>query len=130
LNTKLLVSGVNISISISMMTEETDRNGKRTIGGALLVFSRSAKEEEMAARCKAMALLVYEVLKSQPKANPLCVPELCMAIDVFRGRIHRAGSRRKQLWRTVEISCEKVTTVWPIVKPPANYNGPLLPRVA
>jgi len=129
-NRKLLVSGVNISISISMTAEETDRVGKRAIGGALLVFSRSAKEKEMADRCKAIALLVYEVLRSQPKSGAICAPELCMAIDVFRGRVYRAGSGRKQLWRTVETSCEEVSTVWPSVKPPANYNGPPLPKVA
>lgn len=129
-NRKLLVSGVNVSISISMMTEETARDGKRTMGGALLVFSRSAKETEMTERCKAIALLVYEALRTQPKTDALCVPELCMAIDVFRGRLYRAGSRRKQLWRTVETSCEEVSTVWPTVKPPTNYNGPQLPKVA
>jgi hypothetical protein len=65
--TKLKVSGVDASVSINMMTEETDREEKRSIGTAILVFSKPAKKEDkMAARCKAVALPVYELLKSHP----------------------------------------------------------------
>jgi hypothetical protein len=130
-NTKLRVAGVNISVSIDLMTQEIDRNGKESIGGAILVLSRSMRnEKEMAARCKAVALLVYQLLKSQPNTAPHCDPTLCMAIDVFNAKIYRAKNQQKQLLRTVETSCEEVSTVWPVIEPPANYNGPPVFKIA
>lgn len=128
--TKLLIAGVNISVSVDMMTEEVDRGGKHRMGAAILVFSKSRKEKDMATRCKAVALLVYQLLRSNPKAADLCSPELCMAIDVFNAKIYRAGGGQARLWRTIETSCDEVNAIWPTVKPPADYNGPPLPKVA
>lgn len=129
-DTTLPIAGVKISVSINLMTEEVSRNGKRSIGAAILVFSKSKKEKDMAARCKAVALLVYQLLKENSKTAEICVPELCMAIDVFNARIYRAGCRQSRLWRTVETSCDEVNAMWPTVKAPADYNGPPLPMVA
>jgi hypothetical protein len=55
-------------------------------------------------------------------------PTMCMAIDVFGGTIYRAKGEQRQVWKTVGTSCEEVTDRWPSVKPPANYNGPALPK--
>jgi hypothetical protein len=129
-DTKLLISGVNISVSIDAITEEPDKHGEKSTGAAILIFSKSKNEADMASRCKAVALLVYQMLKSDSKIGPTCVPELCMAIDVFNARIYRAGTGQKRLWKTVEISCDEVNAMWPTIKPPADYNGPPLPKVA
>jgi hypothetical protein len=53
---------------------------------------------------------------------------MCMAIDVFGGKVYRAKRQQKQLYKSVETSCEEVATVWPSIKPPANYNGPPIPK--
>jgi hypothetical protein len=52
---------------------------------------------------------------------------MCMAVDVFHGKVYRAKSQQKQLLKSVETSCDEVATVWPKIKPPANYNGPPIP---
>lgn len=130
-NTKLKISEVNISVSINMMTEETRRDGKLSIGAAILVFSKGpSRQREMAARCKAVALLVYQLLKSQGNTAANCDPTLCMAIDVFNARIYRAMTPQVRLLRTVEMSCEEVTNIWPLIEPPANYNGPQILKIA
>lgn len=130
-NTKLKISGVNISVSINMMTEETRRDGKRSIGAAILVFSKGRpNQREMATRCKAIALLIYELLKSQGNTAATCDPSLCMAIDVFNARIYRAMTAQVRLLRTMETSCEEVTNVWPSIKPPTNYSGPTIQMIA
>ena len=128
-NSKLKISGVNVSVSLDLMTERVDGNGNKVIGGAVLVFSKTGgPEKNIEARCRAIALLTHEVLKQQLKAGETCDPNICMAIDVFNGKAYRAKAQQKQLFKTVETSCEEVATVWPTIKPPANYNGPPIPK--
>ena len=128
-NAKLKISGVSVSVSLDLMTERADGKGHKVIGGAVLLFSKTGgPEKNIEARCLAIALLAHEVLKQQVKAGETCDPNLCMAIDVFNGKAYRAKSQQKQLFKTVETSCEEVFTVWPSIKPPANYNGPPIPK--
>jgi hypothetical protein len=128
-NSKLKISGVSVSVMIDLATERVDGNGNKVIGGAVLVFSKTGgPEKNVKARCVAIALLVHELLKQQLKAGEKCDPNICMAIDVFDGKVYRAKSHQKLLFKTIETSCDEVTTVWPSVKPPANYNGPPTPK--
>jgi hypothetical protein len=130
-NTKLKISEVNVSVSIDLMTEETNRNGKRSIGAAILVFSRSvSNQKEMERRCKTIALLIFQLLKSQANTASLVDASLCMGVDVFNAKIYRAITPQVRLFRTVETSCEEVTNLWPSIKPPANYNGPPILKIA
>ena len=130
-NTKLKISGVNISVSVDLMTEETKRNGSRSIGAAILVFCKDEKKiKDTERRCKTIALLIYQLLKGQANTSASCDPTLCMAIDVFNAKIYRAMTAQSRLYKTVEVSCEEVTALWPSIKPPANYNGPPLPKAA
>jgi hypothetical protein len=50
-------------------------------------------------------------LKQQVKDGEKCDPGMCMAVDVFGGKVYRAKSQQKQ-FKTVETSCEEVATVW------------------
>jgi hypothetical protein len=130
-NTKLTISGVNITVSVDLMTEETKRNGSRSTGAAILVFcSDEKKVKDTERRCKTVALLIYQLLKGQANTLYSCDPALCMAIDVFNAKIYRAMTPQARLYKTVEVSCEEVTALWPAIKPPANYNGPPIPRAA
>jgi len=128
-NTKLKISGVSVSVSIDLITDKADGKGNNVIGGAVLVFSKTGgPEKNIEARCHAVALLAYEVLKQQLKPGQTCDPNICMAIDVFNGKVYRAKRQQKQLFKSVETSCEEVATVWPAIKPPGNYNGPPIPK--
>jgi len=130
-NTKLKISEVNVSVSIDLMTEETDRNGKRSIGAAILVFSRSVNnQKEMERRCKTIALLIFQLLKSQANTSPLVDASLCIGVDVFNAKIYRAITPQVRLLRTVETSCEEVANLWPSIKPPVNYKGPPILKIA
>ena len=127
---KLKISGVNISVSIDLLTEKPNAQGGMAKGGAMLVFSKSGgTKQNMPERCKAISLLVYEVLKAQAAPGQLYDSTMCMAIDVFQGVIYRAKSEQKQLLKTVGTSCEEVANIWPTVKPPANYDGPPIPKL-
>jgi hypothetical protein len=68
--------------------------------------------------------LIRELLASNIKAGVTCDPALCMAVDVFSGKVYRAKNRQKKLLNSVESSCDEVAAVWPNVKPPKDYYGP------
>jgi hypothetical protein len=130
-NTKLQISGVSVSVSLDLMTEELDKHGKRSKGAAILVFSKNTKSEKlMAGRCKAIALLVYELLKSQASTVPNCDPALCMAIDAYNAKVYRAKGQQKQLLTTVVSSCKEITVIWPSIEPPASYAGAQTLKIA
>jgi hypothetical protein len=127
---KLNISGVTVSVSLDLITEKIDGKGNKVIGGAVLVFSKTGgPEKNVEARCQAIALLAHEVLKQHLKPGETCDPNICMAIDVFNGKAYRAKRQQKQLFKTVETSCEEVVSIWPAIKPPANYNGPPIPKL-
>jgi hypothetical protein len=127
-HSKLKISGVSVSVSLDLLTEKTDSKGTKTLGGAILVFSKTGgAEKNITQRCQAIAMLAYELLKLHVKDGEKCDPALCMAVDVFSGKVYRAKSQQKQLFKTVETSCDEVATVWPSIKPPPNYNGPPIP---
>jgi hypothetical protein len=129
-NSKLRISGVNVSVNLDLMTQKVDNKGVKTIGGVILLFSKTkASEKDAAMRCQAIAMLAYEILTSHAKANETCDPRMCMAIDVFNGKVYRAKAQQKQLRNAVETSCEEVTAMWPNVKPPPKYNGPPIPKI-
>lgn len=119
------ISGVSISVSIDLRVERTDLKGTKSIGGAILVFSKSGDpDKNLQERCKAITLLVHELLRDYVKPSETLDPSLCMAIDVFNGSVYRAKTQQKLLYKTVENSCGEVATVWPSVEPPSNYYGP------
>jgi hypothetical protein len=95
----------------------------------MFVFSKSGgPDKNLPDRCKAITLLIQELLKDYVKSNEKLDPTLCMAIDVFNGKVYRAKIQQRQLYKTVENSCGEVATVWPSIEPPANYNGPPIPK--
>jgi hypothetical protein len=127
-HTKLEVAGVNISVSLDLSTEMTEKDGTKAIGGAVLLFSKTGgPDSNIDERCKAIAALVHEFIGGSLAAGETCNPKLCMAIDVFGKKVHRASGAKKQLMKSIENSCEEVVTMWPSIKPPAGYNGPPLP---
>jgi len=128
---KLKISGVSVSVSIDLLTEKLDTKGGGAKGAAMLVFSKGGgPQKNMPERCKAISLLIFELLKDQAKPGQIYDPTMCMAVDVFRGIVYPAKGEQRQLWKTVGTSCDEVTRIWPSVPPPANYNGPPLPKFA
>jgi hypothetical protein len=124
---RLKIAGVNVSVSIDLKTEKVDSKGGKSIGGAALVFSKpgpKGQDKNLPDRCKAITLLVFEILKGTTKANEILDPTLCVAIDVFSGVVYRAKGEQKNLYRTVKNSCGEVAAIWPSVEPPSNYYGP------
>jgi hypothetical protein len=128
-NTKLKLGGVTLSISLDLMTEKTANDGSKSLGGIVLVFSKSGgAKKDMPERCQAIAMLAHEVIKHHLKAGETADPKMCMAVDIFSGKVYRAKSQQKTLYKNVEASCEEAATMWPTVKPPSNYNGPPIPK--
>jgi hypothetical protein len=125
---RLKISGVSISVSIDLRTEKVDAKGTKSVGGAMLVFSKSGRpDKNLPDRCKAITLLIQELLQGYVKNGEQLDPSLCMAIDVFNGKVYRAKSLQRQLYKTVVNSCGEVAMVWPSIEPPPNYNGPPIP---
>ena len=125
---RLKISGVSISVSVDLRTEKVDKEGSKSVGGAMLIFSKSGPDKNLPDRCKAITLLIFELLKDYVKPSETLDPNLCMVIDVFNGTIYRARTQQKMLYKTVENSCGEVATVWPSVEPPSNYYGPPVPK--
>lgn len=126
---RLKISGVSISVSVDLRTEKVDSKGLKSVGGAMLVFSKSGgPDNNLPDRCKAITLLIQELLKGYVKGSEKLDPTLCMAIDVFNGKIYRAKSEQRLLYKTVENSCGEVATMWSSIEPPANYYGPPIPK--
>jgi hypothetical protein len=127
--TKLKIGGVSLSVSVDLITQKTGSDGGKTIGGIVLVFSKSGgAKKDMGQRCPTIAMLVNQLIKQHLEPGDTCDPKMCMAIDIFSGKAYRAKSQQKMLYKDVETSCEEAATMWPTIKPPANYNGPLIPK--
>lgn len=129
-NTKLKLKNVNVSVSIDLMTERSDRNGDRSIGAAILIFAKPKKGSGIAERCSSTALLIYQLLLMQANTANICDPTLCMAIDVFNGKFYPAKTHHKQLLNALETSCEEIAVRWPSILPPQGYNGPPISMAA
>lgn len=133
-NRKLQIAGVTISVSIDASTAGTKKDGTAAIGAAMLMFCKSArseaKETEWTQKCKTVASLIYALLKSSPDTVKNCDPNLCMVIDVFNGKVHKAKHQQKQLMNAITAACEEISLVWPSIKPNAKYNGPPVLKVA
>ena len=127
--TKLKIGGVNLSVSVDLIAQKIGNDGKKIIGGIVLVFSKSGgAKKDMAHRCPTIAMLVYQLIKQHLEPDDICDPKMCMAVDIFSGKAYRAKSQQKMLYKDVETSCEEAATMWPTIKPPANYNGPPIPK--
>jgi len=120
---RLSINGVTVSVSLDLVTEVANDNGMR-MGGVIICLWKT-RTSDIPQRCQAMAMLASEAIKKVLKDGQRCDPQMCMAIDVFDGKVYRAKAHQKTLYKTVEISCSEVATIWPSVKPPANYNGPM-----
>lgn len=124
---KLPIKGVSVSVSLDLLTEVQDK-GKTSIGGAVLCFWKTPagkqRAEDIPKRCQAIAMLISEVVKKLAAEGQICDPKLCIAVDVFGGKVYAAKPQQKMLYKSVEISCDEVATIWPTVEPPPNYNGP------
>jgi hypothetical protein len=129
-NTKLKIGGVTLSVSIDLITQKTGNGGSKSIGAIVLVFSKSgAAKKDMGHRCQTIAMLAYRLVKENLEPGDTCDPKMCMAVDIFGGKTYRAKGQQKMLYKDVEASCEEASTMWPTIKPPANYNGPPIPKV-
>lgn len=126
-HSKLTMSGVTVSVSLDLMTEIPQGNGTSRVGGTILCLWKT-RAADTPHRCQAMAMLASEVVSKFLKDNQACDPNMCMAVDVFGGKVYRAKAHQKMLLKTVENSCGEIATIWPSVEPPANYNGPPVPK--
>jgi hypothetical protein len=122
----LPIVGVRISVSLDLHARQVTRDGEERLGGAILVLSQT--DSEMQARCEAVAVLVYRLVSA---ATPAVVdPSLCLAIDVFGGKVYRAKRQHKTLMKSIENSCNEVAAIWPRIAPPVGYDGPDVPGFA
>ena len=129
-STRLKIAGVSVSVSLDLMTETTGADGNKVIGGTVLVFSKSGgPEKNVATRCQAIAILIRKFLEDSLSNGEVCDPTMCIAVDIFGGKFYRANTHQKRVLKAVTISCEDVTALWPTIKPPANYNGPPIPKI-
>ena len=120
---KLDFNGVTVSVSLDLMTEVANDKGKTSVGGTILCLWKT-RSSDIPHRCQAMAMLASEIVTKFLKANQVCDPKMCVALDVFGGQVYRAKTHQKTLLKAVENSCEEVATIWPSVPPPPHYSGP------
>jgi hypothetical protein len=121
---KLTIGGVAVSVSLDLMSTATSDTGKILVGGVILCLLKT-RSTDIASRCEAMAMLVSEVISHAATDDQKCDPKMCLAVDIFGGKVYRAKARRKMFLKSVENSCSEVATIWPSVPPPPNYKGPL-----
>jgi hypothetical protein len=121
---KLTIKGVAVSVSLDLMSTAENDNGKAHVGGVILCLWKT-RSADIADRCAAMATLVSEVIRRVVKNDQRCDPKMCLAVDIFGGKVYRAKVRQKMFLKSVENSCSEVATIWPSVPPPPNYKGPL-----
>jgi hypothetical protein len=128
-NTKLAIANVSISVSLDLLVEKPAKTGAKSVGAVVFIFSKTGgQEKNVDKRCKTVAMLAYETLKTHLRTDATIDPKLCMALDVFSGKIYAAKTEQRQLFTNVETNCEDVATIWPGVKPPKNYKGPPIPK--
>jgi hypothetical protein len=126
---KLAIANVSISVSLDLVVEKPAKTGAKSVGAVVFIFSKTGgQEKNVDKRCKTVAMLTYQTLKTYLKTHDTVDPKLCMAVDVFSGRVYAAKTEQKQLFTNVQTNCEDVATIWPGVKPPKNYKGPPIPK--
>lgn len=75
--TKLRIGGVSLSISIDLVTQKIGTDGKKTIGGIILVFSKSGSaKNDLARRCPTIAMPVFQLIKQDLEPGDICDPKM------------------------------------------------------
>lgn len=122
---KLVMEGVEVSITLNATTHRVDKDKQDRVGGLLLLFSKSepsaSKRDE---RCRVSSVLAAEFADQYLKGLGAMDPKLCVTIDVFGGRIIAAPPSYKKRLTDMIAACEEVALRWPTVEVPADYDGP------
>jgi hypothetical protein len=122
---KLIVAGVDVSVSLDATLHREDAEGVRFVGGAILLFSKtetSGRQRED--RCKTSAVLAALFSEQHLTYLGQTDPKLCFSIDVFGSKPYQCPSSFKRKLDHIQDSCEEVALRWPTTPPPADYDGP------
>lgn len=114
---KLLISGVQVSVSCDMLIHSFHK-GEERIGGALLRLgipeedateTAKRKREDMGAYA---ATLVFMHIQRNLSADRKTSPNLCWSIDVQCRDIHRAPMRNAARVNELEAACTMISVLW------------------
>jgi hypothetical protein len=128
---KLDVAGVDISVWADVLPMRTDKDGTARVGAVMLLFSKS--ESSAKGRddlCRVSALLAALFAEKHLGFKGAVDPKLCLAIDVFSGKAHRAPATFVKALDNIQNACEEVAMRWEKVEVPADYDGPTLVKAA
>jgi len=105
----LVSEGVSISIAPAVLLRRTKRDGMEYCG-ALIVVLR--KDEPLGLQGgKAVAELGRLALANAGYKN--IRPDLCVAVDVFGGRIFTAAGRGQRIAGEIASACREIAVRWP-----------------
>jgi len=105
----LASEGVSISIAPAVILRRTARDGTETWGALVVVFR---KGEALGTRGgKAVAELVRLCLANSGYKNIRA--DLCIAVDVFSGRIFTASGRGTRVAAEIASACREIAVRWP-----------------
>jgi hypothetical protein len=105
----LVSEGVSISIAPAVLLRRTKRDGMEYCG-ALTVVLR--KDEPLGLQGgKAVAELARLALANAGYKN--IRPDLCVAVDVFGGRIFTAAGRGQRIAGEIASACREIAVRWP-----------------
>lgn len=118
----ILLEGVKLSIIPDVLVRKSGAANKNSVGGALLMFSKSEKSpEKRKNRGKVAAILMLKSLNRFQDTLGIPDPKLCMVIDVYEGKVYDASTGITRLSNGLDHSCREVFRAWDDVDPPSDY---------
>lgn len=108
----MVVEGVAISVTPSVVFRRVDRSGSEEWGALLLAIRKECALGDFA------GLAISELLRQSLEVNRYAAiaPSLCIVADVFSGRVFTATGRGKRVRRDVETACREIGARWPTLQ--------------
>lgn len=122
----LVISGVDVSVSLDATVHRLSKDGQNMIGGLIFLFSKAdeAGAKARAERCRISALLAHLFVKEHMAFAGVAEPKLSHSFDVLAGKAHQAPAAHKILLDHMRDSCEEVVLRWAVTEAPDDYDGP------
>lgn len=128
---KLEISGVEISVAADVFAVRCDKDGVERVGAAILLFSKSeASAKGRDELCRVSALLAAMFAEKYLGHLGVVDPKMCVAVDVFSGKEHKAPASYVKALENISNSCEEVVLRWAKAEVPADYDGPPIKKAA
>lgn len=106
----ILINNVNIIIAPDIVLK-ADYNGKIVYGAIKIHICKTKPFDEN--QCSYVSNLIYAYLEKEiTKGNGTVIPELCLCLDIFGGRIMPASSKSLKLNVEIRNICDELKLLW------------------